>query len=158
MGWTVDVDFRPSGLHGLGVFARRDIPRGARIWEVDAGMRFDDRAAVEALPPAALRDALHGGYLHVPTDRLVWYDDGMQFMNHGPAGQANIGLDHWPALHADHTVALRDIAAGEELLEDYGFWAHSDLARSHWLTALYRRHCPEHLGFLESLHPDLVAA
>lgn len=156
MSWTVEVEFRASRVHGAGVFARKDIAAGTRIWEVDAGMRFFEREALEALPPATLARALHGGYLHWPANRFVWYDDGMQFMNHASGPAANIGLDHWPQLMSDHTVALRDIAAGEELLEDYGFWAETGASQGHWMEPLYRAACPEHLAFLRSLAPEPV--
>ncbi len=153
MGWTVNVDFRPSAVHGTGIFARKRIPAGTRIWEVDATMRFDRAAALRTLPPARLAFALHGGYLHRPADRFVWYEDGMQFMNHAAGARANTGLDYWPALGEDHSVALRDIAAGEELFEDYGFWAEAAFAESHWLAPLYRAGRPEHLAFLGGLGP-----
>jgi hypothetical protein len=158
MTWTVDVEFRPSAVHGMGVFARRPIKAGAVVWKVDASMRFHSRGDLLALPPARLAFALHGGYLHRPSDRFVWYEDGMQFMNHAPGRRANVGLDHWPELRADHTRALRDIAAGEELYEDYGFWADSGLGEEHWLAPLYRRACPEHIGFLQSVDAALTAA
>ncbi len=111
-----------------------------------------------ALDPRTLRYALHGGYLHKPSDRFLWYTDGMQYMNHAPTPGANIGLGLWPPLSEDHTVALRDIAAGEELLEDYGFWSDGGLDPSHWLHALYQAHCPEHFAFLTSLEPLAEAA
>ena len=151
MGWTVEVAFRNSPVHGIGVFSKRPIRAGTRIWEYDAGMRVCDSAAMAALDPRRLRYALHGGYLHKPSDRFLWYTDGMQYMNHAAGPRANIGLGVWPALEDDHTLALRDIAPGEELLEDYTFWADGGLASTHWLYRLYVQHCPEHLVFLTSL-------
>lgn len=82
----------------------------------------------------------------------------MQYMNHAPGPVANIGLTYWPSLTEDHTIALRDIEAGEELFEDYGFWADSGIEPGHWLYALYRDHCPKHLDFLCSLLPAKAAA
>jgi hypothetical protein len=117
-----------------------------------------DRHSMAALDPLMLSRVLHGGYLHKPSDRFLWYSDGMQFMNHAASPRANIGLRSWPPLQHDHTVALRDIEAGEELLEDYGFWADAGLDPSHWLYPLYLAHCPEHYAFLTSLDPLPVAA
>lgn len=151
MSWTVEVAFRNSPIHGVGVFARTPIAAGTRIWEYDDGMRACDASAMAALDPRQLRYALHGGYLHKPSDRFLWYTDGMQYMNHADTPRANIGLGTWPPLRQDHTVALRDIAAGEELLEDYAFWADGGLASTHWLHELYLAHCPEHFAFLTSL-------
>ena len=158
MSWIVEVAFRNSSIHGVGVFAKKPIAAGTKIWQYDDGMRVCDAAAMAALAPRQMRYALHGGYLHKPSDRFLWYTDGMQYMNHAETPRANIGLGTWPPLQEDHTVALRDIAAGEELLEDYGFWADGGLEPSHWLHALYLAHCPEHFAFLTSLLPIAEAA
>ncbi|MBP7001382.1 MAG: hypothetical protein KBB57_07540 [Amaricoccus sp.] len=114
-------------------------------------MHACDRKEMVALSARTLSFALHGGYLHKPSGKFLWYKDGMQYMNHGEGDIANVGLAYWPTLQEDHTVALRDIAPGEELREDYGFWADGGLASDHWLNPLYRRHCPHHLSFLQSL-------
>ena len=158
LSWLVDVDFRRSALHGIGVFADKPIAAGTRIWQVDRSMHVADAATLAALRPADLRLALHGGYLHKPSDLFLWYSDGMQFMNHRPAPGANIGLGFWPKLEEDHTIALRDIAAGEELFEDYGFWSDCGIRPDHWLYALYRDYCPEHLSFLTELETARRAA
>jgi SET domain-containing protein len=151
LSWIVDVAFRNSSTHGIGVFAKSHVPAGTKIWQYDESMRVCDADAMAALNPRQLRYALHGGYLHKPSDRFLWYTDGMQYMNHATTPRANIGLGTWPPLHDDHTVALRDIAPGEELLEDYAFWADGGLASGHWLYPLYLKHCPEHFSFLSSL-------
>ncbi len=157
MGWKVGVEFKQSPVHGMGIFARQGIKRGTRIWEVDASMRFDDAEALKRLSPERIAYALHGGYLHRPADRLVWYEDGMQYMNHAPGARANVGLTYWPELGLDHTIALRDIEAGEELFEDYGFWVDAGIGEFHWLAPLYREHCPGHIEFLQSLAPAMAA-
>lgn len=158
MAWTVEVDFRKSSVHGTGVFARRPIRCGTRVWEVDSSMHFCGRDEMYALSPNKLSYALHGGYFHKPSGQFLWYTDGMQYMNHAAGAGANVGLTYWPALTEDHTIALRDIEAGEELFEDYGFWADAGIQPGHWLYALYSAHCPEHLTFLSSLVPSRVAA
>jgi uncharacterized protein len=158
MGWLVGVKFRSSPVHGFGVFAGERIRKGARIWEFDDSMRISTALDLAALPPDWLAFALHGGYYHRPADRLIWYDDGMQFMNHASDGRANAGLDHWPSIEGDHTVALRDIAEGEEIFEDYGFWADGNFGFGGWLEPFYRDTCPQHLEFLQSLRLEKVAA
>ena len=91
--------------------------------------RLRRRRAWRRLDPRQLRFALHGGYLHKPSDRFLWYTDGMQFMNHRRAPRGQRRARHLAAaLATTTTVALRDIAAGEELLEDYTFWADGGLA------------------------------
>ena len=140
------------------MFAKKPISAGTRVWEYDDGMRVCDAGTMVALDPRQLRYALHGGYLHKPSDRFLWYTDGMQYMNHAATPRANVGLGTWPPLRDDHTVALRDIAVGEELLEDYAFWADGGLGPNHGLHGLYLEHCPEHFAFLGSLAPLAEAA
>ncbi len=142
----------------MGVFARHPIAAGTRVWQFDDSMYVCDEAAFERLSPRERRFALHGGYLHKPSDKFLWYTDGMQFMNHRPAPEANLGLGRWPDLAEDHTVALRDIAAGEELSEDYGFWSDCGVHPDHWLHRYYLAHCPEHLSFLLELESIRKAA
>ena len=158
MVWTVAVDFRPSTTHGTGVFAGQWIPKGTVLWRYDATMHLCDRRELTALDPETLRFALHGGYLHQPSGKFLWYRDGMQFMNHASGAAANVGLAEWPELRDERTVALRDIARGEELFEDYGFWSSTLRATDHWLTRLYRKYCPEHYAFLMMLDMESVAA
>lgn len=158
MAWKVDVEFRASSVDGTGIFARKAISAGTRVWEVDEGMHFCDRKALLALGRQQLRFALHGGYLHKPSDTFLWYQDGMQYMNHALSPQANVGLGMWPALMDDHTIALRDIAPGEELFEDYTFWADGGLEKNHWLNKIYAEFHPDHLAFLNSLEMVPAAA
>jgi hypothetical protein len=120
-------------------------------------MHASDQKAMESLDRETLAFALHGGYLHQPSGKFVWYTDGMQYMNHAPSPYANVGLGTWPPLEQDHTVALRDIAAGEELFEDYSFWANGGLSPGHWLFKLYLRHCPHHYAFLAGLEQKVAA-
>jgi uncharacterized protein len=159
LGWKVDVHFKRSRLHGIGAFASERIAAGTRIWQVDPTMYVADRRTLPALAPDDLRYALLAGYLHRPSGRFVWYEDGMQFMNHGCGAEANTGLDYWPQrLLDDHLVALRDIRAGEELREDYGFCLDGGLAPDHWMRPLYLAHAPQHYDFLLGLERLPMAA
>ena len=148
MSWLAKVAFGKSDVHGMGVFALEPIRRGTKVWTVDPSMKFADSAQLCALPADELRFALHGGYLHFPSQRFVYYNDGMEYLNHGEAGAANIGIREWTPLMEDNCTALRDIEVGEELLEDYTFWSILHLRRNHWLINLYREFCPAHYHFL----------
>lgn len=158
MGWTVNVEFRPSSIHGTGAFARERIAKGTKVWVFDPGMKVCGLPELAALTPERLAFALHGGYLHHPSGRFVWYEDGMQFVNHADAPLANIGITEWTPLEQDNCTALRDIEAGEELLEDYAFWSIFSLDSEHWLRRLYRDFCPGHHAFLMSLDAKRRAA
>lgn len=158
MSWNVDVEFRPSRVHGTGTFAREHIPAGTRVWSFDPSMKVGELLELSRLKPYELQFALHGGYYHMPSDKFVWYSDGMQFVNHADGTAANIGILEWTALIDDNCTALRDIKAGEELFEDYNFWSIFKLNPQHWLRALYRDFCPDHHDFLLSLHQRRRAA
>ncbi len=158
MGWLVGVEFKSSSVEGKGIFARRDIKSGTRLWQFDNTMHVCDANDLARLDAETLAFALHGGYLHGPSDKFLWYHDGMQFMNHAAAEGANVGLGFWPELRQDHCVALRDIEAGEELFEDYSFWANVGLEPWHWLYPFYMRAGQRHFGFLKSLAARPVAA
>ena len=158
MGWLVGVEFKSSPVEGKGIFARNKIKAGTRLWQFDDTMHVCDAADLARLDPETLAFALHGGYLHGPSDKFLWYRDGMQFMNHAAGTGANVGLGFWPELRSDHCVALRDIAPGEELFEDYTFWANVGLEPWHWLYPFYMRAGQRHHGFLKSLTAQQVAA
>lgn len=158
MGWTVDVEFRPSTIHGMGAFARSRIAKGTKVWVFDPSMKVCGLPELAALTPDRLAFALHGGYLHHPSGRFVWYEDGMQFVNHASGAAANIGITEWTPLEEDNCTALRDIEPGEELLEDYAFWSIFSLDPNHWLRKLYRDFCPGHHAFLSSLEDARRAA
>jgi hypothetical protein len=147
----VNIEVKRSQVHGSGVFATEPISAGTKVWQFDPSMHVCDRWSLAKLAPSALSQALHAGYVHEPSGLFVWYADGMQFMNHGDRGQANVGLDYWPELEDDHVVALRDIAPGEELLENYHLCLRAGLAPDHWLTPFYRAFNPEHYHFLLAL-------
>lgn len=158
MGWKVNVGFRPSPIHGMGAFALEPIPAGTKVWVFDDSMHVCGLPELAALTPERLGFALHGGYFHHPTGRFVWYEDGMEYVNHAEGAAANIGITEWTPLAEDNCTALRDIAPGEELLEDYGFWSIFQLAPNHWLHGLYRDFCPQHHAFLAAIDRRRSAA
>ena len=108
-----------SSIHGIGLFADQDIPKGTPVWEFTPG--FDQeipREQFEKIPEAARNDFLkysytskkNGGYY------ILCCDDG-RFFNHSeepnvtsmPSGTGSEDID----------VAARDIKKGEELTCDY---------------------------------------
>jgi hypothetical protein len=159
LSWLVDVEFKRSSVEGTGVFASSAITAGSKVWQYDRSMRICSKLQLALLPPGELRFALHAGYLHKPSGKFLYYRDGMEYMNHAFGSMANVGSSSWPErVEEDHTVALRDIEAGEELLEDYTFCLDGGLAPDHWMRPLYLAHNPEHYSFLLGLHEFAQAA
>jgi SET domain-containing protein len=113
-----------SRVHGVGVIAVRDIPRGTYMFGgEDERVRWVSRAAVRRLPPAvrALYEdfgMVWGRRLGVPTslNRLSvgWY------VNH--SSHPNIEADD-----DGRFFALRRIRTGEELTADYRTFADEPL-------------------------------
>jgi hypothetical protein len=103
-----------SAVIGSGVFATAPIPKGTLTWVRDP---LDQRIEFESddFPSGLLNMEVVRRYLY--TDRqgrviLLW--DHGRFVNHSCSPNTAGGLNN------DFSVALRDIAAGEEITEDYG--------------------------------------
>jgi hypothetical protein len=114
------VMIKPSPLHGIGVFAIRDIPKGTRdLFSQGVGEWIKlTIAEVETLPKHS-RDLVENhclfdeGYYYVPDYgfKLV---DLVIYLNHSETPNV-ISINE-----GEFFEAIRDISAGEELLVDYG--------------------------------------
>jgi hypothetical protein len=129
-GWRGElVEVRPSQAHGLGVFAVTDIPEGTKWWSGDlADMITISRQQFQALAsstPSPATDALMSAvqeysiYL-AALDLMVLIPDNGRYVNH--ADEPNSAASVTGTLL--RSVALRDIAAGEEIVEDYASYDH----------------------------------
>ena len=102
-----------SAIEGVGLFAAEPIAKGTVVWRFEPGIDLvvpEDRVA--ALPEAA--SAFFKRYAFpcpfFPGGLLLGFDN-TRFVNH--SGRPN--LDN----SGPETIALRDIAAGEELTTNY---------------------------------------
>jgi SET domain-containing protein len=102
----------PSTVHGIGLFAAEPIPRDTVIWRFDP--RIDRRftkAERDALPEPAKSFVRKYSYPEEVGSEVYFLDgDHARFMNHSGTPNTDCEVD---------TIAIRDIAAGEELLCDY---------------------------------------
>jgi hypothetical protein len=124
-GWMGElVEVRPSSLHGLGVFATVDIPQGTVWWAADIAdtikISRDQFQALVTSAPAPMSDALIAGIqeysIYVEAlDQMILIPDNGRYVNHSDAPNS---LAHTTATRLA-SVALRDIKAGEEIVEDY---------------------------------------
>ena len=106
-----------SPIHGLGVFTVEPLRAGTPIWRFQPG--FDQvfsPAAFDALPARAREHLRWFGYLRADDRGWVLSGDHACFMNHAP--QPNTGAGNFAGPDVT-TVALHDIAAGQELTCDY---------------------------------------
>jgi len=104
-----------SGVHGIGAYAGVAIKAGDKIWEFNPavdfvyGSRWLKRLFRES-PDVVDYFRL---YSYKRNNQYYYVTDNARFINHSTA-TANIGFSE----NGDE-IALRDISAGEELLEDY---------------------------------------
>lgn len=114
----VPTKVQSSEIHGLGLFALEAIPKGTLVWQFVQG--FDITVSVhdqitgfnlrDACPQAASDFLEKYAYKTDHGEYEVCVDDA-RFMNHSTS----------PNIQAtgDRNYAIRDIAAGEEIVCDY---------------------------------------
>jgi uncharacterized protein len=132
---------RRSGIHGRGVFAARDIPKGARILEY-RGVRISyDRAA-----------ELYSEYEDQPTHTFLFEIDDDTVIDAGQRGNAARWINHSCAPNCEavdeggriYIEAIRRIRAGEELGYDYNITLeerHTAAERRRWACLCGARIC-----------------
>jgi uncharacterized protein len=110
----VDVYLDKSPIEGIGVFARKPIPKGATVWKLD--LNYDRMIPVEQweAETGAVKNYLDRYcYPNRADPRFIVFEaDDARYMNH--SGEPNCDVSAGGV-----SVALRDIAAGEELTCDY---------------------------------------
>jgi SET domain-containing protein len=117
-----------SPIHGFGVFAVAPIPKGTPVWRFEKGLDMDFSPDIVPTLPAHVRTFFsHYGYVDRNVGRIILCFDDARFVNHSDA--PNVATDYAQDPHG-LDVALRDIAAGEELTMDYAnFEQASEAAR-----------------------------
>jgi SET domain-containing protein len=102
----------PSGIHGMGLFAGEPIAKGSVVWGFDPPV--DQRFKPEDLRGMSPEMKVFlSRYAYSDRGTLVLCGDHARFMNHSTT--ANCGNDST----RQYTLALRDIAQGEELTDNY---------------------------------------
>ncbi|MBN8466882.1 SET domain-containing protein [Corallococcus exiguus] len=108
----VKTSVKRSPIHGLGLFAEERIPQGTIVWAFDRPI--DQRFwPVDVVGMSAIEKAFLARYAFCERGTLVLCGDHARFMNHSDS--ANCGNN----ASRTATIALRDIAPGEELTDDY---------------------------------------
>ena len=109
----VETDVMDSAIHGKGLFARQDIPKGTKVWEFNPV--FDilvDESKIPELPPIAQDFLKFYAYRSVETNELIVNVDLSKHMNHSDT--PNLVSDEM-----SNYFAVDDIPAGTELTCDY---------------------------------------
>jgi SET domain-containing protein len=105
----IDVDVKESNVHGMGLFAKHDVPKGTELW---AFGEADSRIPVSE----ATDEVMHYGYINPENPNFVVVcGDVSRFWNFGLNG-SNSGPSRKKRGGESVIVALLDIKSGEELL------------------------------------------
>ncbi len=113
----VPTHVAPSAIQGIGLFSTGFVAAGTPVWKFREG--FDlaiSPATVASLPEVAAAHVWRYAYRDDATGHWILGGDHTRFMNHDP--RPNTGALPG-ATGPVVTVALRDIAAGEEITCDY---------------------------------------
>jgi len=124
------TDVRPSGVHGLGVFAKWDIPKGTVWWRAHPGrdvllinevqFRTLKESQHSPLSKALLKGITTYSYYSAADDVLILILDHARYTNHSDEPNSEV----LPEPGAIGAVVLRDIRAGEEIVENYNLFDH----------------------------------
>jgi len=119
---TVRCCLAPSAIEGSGVFATEPIAKGAVAWRLDPILdQIIPEEVVASQPPHVRQFLERYSYPHHQLSGMIVLDaDEGRFMNH--CDQPNLDFSD-----PDYGVAVRDIAAGEELTCDYAAFTIGDI-------------------------------
>ena len=96
---------------GVGVFATKDLPRGTLVWARDALDQVVTEGQRRAYP-AAGRELLQRYVYRDDSGALILCWDNARFMNHACEPKSLV-------TPFGFSIIVRDVAAGEEITEDY---------------------------------------
>jgi SET domain-containing protein len=113
----IETRVQASGIHGMGLFAIKLIPRGTPIWTFQPGFDHDfSPAQFAALPTLARQHTRWFCFVSKADGHVILSGDHACFINHST--NPNTGAP--PAAEPPVvTVALRDIAPDEEITCNY---------------------------------------
>jgi len=108
---------QPSAIHGLGLFTVAFVPAGTPVWRYLPGFDHDfSPADFAALPPLARAHVRWFCFVSRYNGHVILSGDHACFINHSPPPSTGAPPD---APSPVTTVALRDLAVGEEITCDY---------------------------------------
>jgi len=119
---NIKTEIAVSPIHGVGVFAVKDITIGEQlfpIWEYETGIYLIPNEALKEIPNSVLI-LLDKYFINEECGfKVLRLFNGMNFLFHGTS-YCNSAYPNIENINIDiNGVALRDIKAGEEILEWY---------------------------------------
>lgn len=119
---NIKTKLSPSLIHGLGVFAIRDIEKGENLfpkWEYETGVYIIPNERLNEIPNEVIQ-LLDMYFINEECGfKLLRLFKGLNFINHS-ISYCNSAYPNKENINIDtNGIALRDIKAGEEILEWY---------------------------------------
>ena len=114
---TVWATLRPSPIHGIGVFAIRDIPEGTRITD---HRDYWEKHARNQLTPEEMNQ-LHPAIRKIILDRTHFFEEDtlLEFYSPNLSAPLEYWLNHSDTPNITGTHTIRNIKADEELTINY---------------------------------------
>jgi len=119
------TEVRESTIHGLGLFAKKDISKGKIWWKGAIGLNILllnelQYKTYKASEKNTITDTLWElftkyAYYSKELDSLVLCLDNARYVNHAAEPNSGATIDFDPLI----SIALKDIMEGEEILENY---------------------------------------
>ncbi|KAL7552483.1 hypothetical protein ACHAWF_015739 [Thalassiosira exigua] len=133
-GFQVEFEVRDDGPRGRSIYAVDPIPKGTVVYRDERSAIFKGQSELnlflQLLPNDLQCDILLWAYPMAGGRALVALDEG-SFVNHG---------DEVKVRNMDGNCrTMRDVAANEELLEDYGEYLAKDGGGTSWFDEARRR-------------------
>ncbi len=122
LSYNIKTKIGVSKIHGVGVFAIKDIKAGEQlfpIWEYDTGIYVIPNNKLIDIPKEVL-ELLHMYFINDDCGyKIIRLFQGMNFLFNG-FSYCNSAYPNRENINVDiNGIALRDIKAGEEILEWY---------------------------------------
>lgn len=123
----ISYKLKASDLHGVGLFADEDIKKGQLIYTASPLLDLNiTQEQFDSLEQKEKDEILWWGFFDQPSQMWHVDFDVSKFINHSYSATVTQDENHDEA----YLVATRDIAAGEELTQNYlEFETGEDLAR-----------------------------
>jgi SET domain-containing protein len=155
------TEIKYSPISGRGIFAAEDIPKGAIWWTFNDNGKSVPCMNSSNLPNQVLRKEEVRDFVHGKTheelvsildysmyypggDIIVVLRDGAGVVNHSFEPNSQIVYNEENSAEKLCSMALRDIKAGEEIVENYGnYLKHSN----NWSEDLFKKYVPSRLEF-----------
>ncbi|MFX0039370.1 MAG: SET domain-containing protein [Promethearchaeota archaeon] len=118
------TELKPSEIHGLGLFAKKFIPKGTIWWyarpqDVLIISKEQFFTLTSSHKTNSMRDLMHNlltySYYERDLDALIFCLDNSRYVNHSFNANSGASEDE----NGFCSVAIKDIQSGEEITEDY---------------------------------------